>query len=117
MVLVAILFAFFRYSRMGLAMRAVAFDQEVALAQGVSVGFVFALVVGDRRCTRNRRGGVRIHRRRSRPAVVDHRAEALPVIILGGLDSLGGAVIAGLAIACRVARCHLRRGHCALAWR
>ena len=33
MVLVAILFAFFRYSRMGLAMRAVAFDQEVALAQ------------------------------------------------------------------------------------
>jgi len=43
MVLVAILFAFFRYSRMGLAMRAVAFDQEVALAQGVSVGFVFAL--------------------------------------------------------------------------
>lgn len=42
-VLVALLFAFFRYTRMGLAMRAVAEDQEVALAQGVSVGAVFAL--------------------------------------------------------------------------
>ncbi|HEX8867234.1 MAG TPA: branched-chain amino acid ABC transporter permease, partial [Lentzea sp.] len=34
------LFAFFRYSRIGLAMRAVAYDQEVALAQGISVGSV-----------------------------------------------------------------------------
>ncbi|HEX2772490.1 MAG TPA: branched-chain amino acid ABC transporter permease, partial [Micromonosporaceae bacterium] len=42
-VLVAALFAFFRYTRMGLAMRAAAYDQEAALAQGVSVGAVFAL--------------------------------------------------------------------------
>ena len=40
---VAVLFAFFRFSRVGLAMRAVAHDQEVALAQGISVGSVFAL--------------------------------------------------------------------------
>ena len=33
------LFAFFRYTRMGLAMRAAAYDQEAALAQGVSVGW------------------------------------------------------------------------------
>lgn len=42
-VLVALLFAFFRYTRYGLAMRAAAFDQETALAQGISVGAVFAL--------------------------------------------------------------------------
>src|SRR5215216_3193603 len=42
-VLVAALFAFFRYTRMGLAMRAASEDQEAALAQGVSVGAVFAL--------------------------------------------------------------------------
>jgi branched-chain amino acid transport system permease protein len=98
MVLVAILFAFFRYSRMGLAMRAVAFDQEVALAQGVSVGFVFALswaIAGALATV----AGVFI----STGAGVDQQLwiialKALPVIILGGLDSLGGAVVAGLAI-------------------
>ncbi len=98
MVLVAILFAFFRYSRMGLAMRAVAFDQEVALAQGVSVGFVFALswAIAGALATI---AGVFV----STGAGVDQQLwiialKALPVIILGGLDSLGGAVIAGLAI-------------------
>jgi branched-chain amino acid transport system permease protein len=98
MVLVAILFAFFRYSRMGLAMRAVALDQEVALAQGVSVGFVFALswaIAGALATV----AGVFV----STGAGVDQQLwiialKALPVIILGGLDSLGGAVIAGLAI-------------------
>jgi branched-chain amino acid transport system permease protein len=98
MVLVAILFAFFRYSRMGLAMRAVAFDQEVALAQGVSVGFVFALswaIAGALATV----AGVFV----STGAGVDQQLwiialKALPVIILGGLDSLGGAVIAGLSI-------------------
>jgi branched-chain amino acid transport system permease protein len=98
MVLVAILFAFFRYSRMGLAMRAVAFDQEVALAQGVSVGFVFALswaIAGALATV----AGVFV----STGAGVDQQLwiialKALPVIILGGLDSLGGAVIAGLVI-------------------
>jgi branched-chain amino acid transport system permease protein len=98
MVLVAILFAFFRYSRMGLAMRAVAFDQEVALAQGVSVGFVFALswAIAGALATI---AGVFL----STGAGVDQQLwiialKALPVIVLGGLDSLGGAVIAGLAI-------------------
>ena len=98
MVLVTILFAFFRYSRIGLAMRAVAFDQEVALAQGVSVGFVFALswaIAGALATV----AGVFV----STGAGVDQQLwiialKALPVIILGGLDSLGGAVIAGLAI-------------------
>jgi branched-chain amino acid transport system permease protein len=98
MVLVAILFAFFRYSRMGLAMRAVAFDQEVALAQGVSVGMVFMLswAIAGALATI---AGVFV----STGAGVDQQLwiiafKALPVIILGGLDSLGGAVIAGLAI-------------------
>ncbi|MEV1143131.1 branched-chain amino acid ABC transporter permease, partial [Micromonospora sp. NPDC049799] len=40
--LVAGLFAFFRFTRTGLAMRAAALDQEAALAHGVSVGAVFA---------------------------------------------------------------------------
>ncbi|HEU5470498.1 MAG TPA: branched-chain amino acid ABC transporter permease [Actinophytocola sp.] len=98
MVLVAILFAFFRYSRMGLAMRAAAFDQEVALAQGVSVGTVFSLswaIAGALAAV----AGMFV----STGAGVDQQLwiialKALPVIILGGLDSLGGAVIAGLIV-------------------
>ena len=97
-VLVALLFGFFRYTRMGLAMRAVAEDQEAALAQGVSVGAVFALswvlaaglaaVAGSFAAA-----GVSVDNTFWPVALY-----ALPVIILGGLDSLPGAVVAGLVI-------------------
>ncbi len=97
-VLVAILFAFFQFTRMGLAMRAAAYDQEAALAQGVSVGGVFSLswaIAGALAAV----GGTF--------AAIGGSVEstlwiialvALPVIILGGLDSLPGAVIGGLLV-------------------
>jgi branched-chain amino acid transport system permease protein len=93
-----LLFLFFRFTPIGLAMRAAALDQEAAMAQGVNVGTVFATswalagglaaVAGVFAAT----GGP-----------VDQNIwivalAALPVIILGGLDSLGGAVLAGLLI-------------------
>ncbi|NUT52258.1 MAG: branched-chain amino acid ABC transporter permease [Saccharothrix sp.] len=95
---VAVLFAFFRYSRVGLAMRAVAHDQEVALAQGISVGSVFALswaIAGGLAAL----AGVFV----ATGAGVDQQLwvialKALPAIILGGLDSLGGAVVGGVAV-------------------
>jgi branched-chain amino acid transport system permease protein len=95
---VAALFAFFRYSRMGLAMRATSYDQEVALAQGVSVGWVFALSWAIAGALAGLAGvflsaGVGLEQTLWVTAL-----KALPVIILGGLDSLGGAVVAGLAI-------------------
>ena len=98
-VLVAALFAFFRYTRMGLAMRAAAFDQEAAMSQGVSVGAVFATswaIAGALATV----GGVFVA---SGTANVESTMwiialVALPVIILGGLDSLPGAVISGLGV-------------------
>jgi branched-chain amino acid transport system permease protein len=97
-VLVALLFAFFRYTRMGLAMRAVSEDQEAALAQGVSVGAVFALswaLAGALAAVAGTfaAAGVSVDNTFWPIALY-----ALPVIILGGLDSLPGAVVAGLAI-------------------
>jgi branched-chain amino acid transport system permease protein len=96
--LVAGLFAFFRYTRMGLAMRAASYDQEAALAQGVSVGAVFAVswfmaaalaaVAGTFAAIG---GGVS-------ESLWIVALVALPVIILGGLDSLPGAVLGGLII-------------------
>jgi len=96
--LVAALFAFFRYTRMGLAMRAASFDQEAALAQGVSVGAVFALSWFLAGALASVAGtfvavGGSVSEQLWLVALT-----ALPVIILGGLDSLPGAVIGGLAV-------------------
>jgi len=97
-VIVLGLFAFFRWAPIGIAMRAAALDQEAAMAQGVNVGTVFsvswalagglAAVAGSFAATGNQ---------------LDQNfwlvaLAALPVIILGGLDSLGGAVVGGLII-------------------
>ena len=97
-VVVTVLFVFFKYSRIGLAMRATAFDQEVALAQGISVGTVFALswvIAGALAALAGTLAGT--------SAGVDQQTwilalKALPAIILGGLDSIGGAVIGGLVV-------------------
>ncbi|QSB13708.1 branched-chain amino acid ABC transporter permease [Natronosporangium hydrolyticum] len=97
-VLVTALFLFFRYTRIGLAMRAVAEDQEVALAQGVGVGMVFALSWAMAGGLAAVAGAFAAAGRSVDPQFWLIALTALPVIILGGLDSLVGAVVAGLAI-------------------
>ncbi len=97
-VIVSVLFWFYQYTRYGLAMRAAAFDQETALTQGVNVGSVFALswalagalaaIAGTLLAT-----SAGVDRQIWIVALV-----ALPAIILGGLDSLPGAVVGGLAV-------------------
>lgn len=98
-VLVAMLLAFFKYSRMGLAMRATAFDQEVALTQGVSVSTVFA-VSWAIAAVLAMFGGVFI----GSGFGLDRSAgvialKALPVVVVGGLDSIAGALVGALIIA------------------
>lgn len=96
-VIVALLLAFFKYSRMGLAMRATSFDQEVALAQGISVGTVFALswaIAGALAAVAGAflgTGGID-------QTTWIQALKALPAIILGGLDSVSGAVVGGFAV-------------------
>jgi branched-chain amino acid transport system permease protein len=97
-ILVTALFLFFRYTRMGLAMRAAAYDQEAALAQGVSVGAVFATswaIAGALAAV----GGTFAAVGSSVDSTLWIVAlVALPVIILGGLDSLPGAVLGGVLV-------------------
>lgn len=97
-IIVAALFAFFRWTPIGLAMRAAALDQEAAMAQGVNVGTVFAVSWGLA-------GGLAAIAGvfAATGGSLDQNLwivalAALPVIILGGLDSLGGAVLGGLII-------------------
>jgi branched-chain amino acid transport system permease protein len=97
---VAAFFAFFRFTSLGLAMRATALDQEAALAQGMSAKRVFAsswaiaggvAALAGVTISAGISGGVN-------PQVQFIALLAFPAIILGGLDSPGGAVIGGVII-------------------
>jgi branched-chain amino acid transport system permease protein len=97
-VVVAFLWWFFRRTRHGLAMTAAAFDQEAALTQGVSVGSVFAMSWAMAGALAAIAGAFL-----ATGSGVDQQLwiialAALPAIVLGGLDSLEGAVIGGLAV-------------------
>ncbi len=94
------LLLFFRRSKYGIAMRATADDQQAAMSMGISIKVMFAfawslaavtaalagLMIGE---TSVGLSGQEI-------PVVGLRA--FPVIILGGLDSIAGAIIGGLLI-------------------
>jgi branched-chain amino acid transport system permease protein len=94
-------FFFFR-TRTGIAMRAVAFDQEAALAQGISVGRVFAIAWGAAAalamiaavCASMSPIGVGTVTLGTTALAL----RALPAVILGGLDSVQGALVGGLVI-------------------
>jgi len=86
-------------SRIGLAMRATSLDQETALAQGVNVGRMFSLAWAMSAALAALAGmliGTGVGGVEATTALV--ALKALPVIILGGLDSIEGAVVAGLVI-------------------
>ncbi|MBW2337921.1 MAG: branched-chain amino acid ABC transporter permease [Deltaproteobacteria bacterium] len=88
----------FKLTRTGVAMRATASDQQAALSMGISVRWVFALswsygavaaVIGG--IVIGNISGISIY-------LGDIGLKVLAVIILGGLDSIGGAIIGGLII-------------------
>jgi branched-chain amino acid transport system permease protein len=97
------IFYFFR-TRLGIAMRAVAFDQEAALAQGISVGKVFAVAWGASAALAAIAGvlssGAPIGTGVVSAGITGLAFRALPAVILGGLDSVSGALVGGLLIGC-----------------
>ncbi len=89
---------FFKKSRMGVAMRAVADNQQVAQAMGINVERYFALAWAMGGIVAALSGivwgsmlGVDVQ-----IAVVG--LKVFPVVILGGLDSIGGALVGGLIV-------------------
>ena len=98
LIVVAILAVFFKYSRTGLAMRAAAFDQETALAQGINVGTVFALSWAIAGALAAIAGGFVGTGQGIDQASWVIALKALPAIIIGGLDSIPGAVVGGLLV-------------------
>jgi branched-chain amino acid transport system permease protein len=97
--LLAAFSVFFKFTLTGMAMRATADNQQVALSLGVSVKGIFALswciatvvstlggiILGSVR------GGVDF-------SLADLGLKVFPVVILGGLDSIMGAIVGGILI-------------------
>ena len=97
--IILLLNIFFRVSKYGVAMRATSFDQEAALAQGINVGRIFGLVwfiAGILAAFAGFfiTGGFNTLSQTS--FVVALRA--LPAVVIGGLDSIPGAVVGSIII-------------------
>ncbi|MDT7884144.1 MAG: branched-chain amino acid ABC transporter permease [Thermoflexus sp.] len=92
------LVAFFRYTRWGLAMQAMADDEMAAMALGISPKFVYAaawalafMAAGVGGSLLGNINGVNI-------AVGYLGLLVLPAVVLGGLNSIPGAIVGGLII-------------------
>jgi branched-chain amino acid transport system permease protein len=90
---------FFKYSSQGIYMRSVADNQPAAMSLGVHVRRVFALswAIAALVCAMSGivlgiLNGISVH------DISKVGLKVFPVVILGGLDSIGGAILAGVII-------------------
>jgi branched-chain amino acid transport system permease protein len=89
---------FYTRSRDGIAMRAVADDQQAALVQGISVRRTFALAWALAGVTAVFGGALVANLIGVSGAVSSFGLLVFPVVIVGGLDSVPGAVVGGAVI-------------------
>ena len=90
---------FFKVSKYGIAMRATSLDQEASLAQGINVGRIFGLVwfIGGILAAFAGffiTGGFNLLTQASFISAF----RALPAVVIGGLDSIPGAIVGSLII-------------------
>jgi len=96
--LLAVFSVFFKYSKAGVAMRATAFNQQVAQSMGISVKYIFAMswVIS---AVVSGIGGVLIGNINGINNTLYHFGlKVFPATILGGLDSILGAALGGMII-------------------
>ncbi len=97
-VVLAAFTAFFRWSRHGVAMRAVADDQQAALVQGISVTRIFALAWAMASVSALIGGLLIADIAEVSQNLAGFGLVVFPVVILGGLDSVPGTIIGGVVI-------------------
>jgi branched-chain amino acid transport system permease protein len=98
MLVIALFVLFFQYSKWGLDMRAVAEDHQAAMCMGVSIKVVFVLawVIA---AVLAYIGGVLLGSINGVSTSLHHiAANCFPVVLLGGLESIPGVLIAGLVV-------------------
>jgi branched-chain amino acid transport system permease protein len=89
---------FFRASKYGLAMRATAFNQQVAQSLGISVKNVFAMAWAISATVSAVAGIVVAVVNGVSSGLSAYGIKVFPAVILGGLDSIAGSVIGGIII-------------------
>lgn len=95
-VFLVVFYLFFTRSRLGVAMRAVADDQQAAMVVGINVPRVFALswAIAGLAATA---GGIIWGNQIGVDTFLNLIGlKVFPVVILGGLESIGGAILGGL---------------------
>jgi branched-chain amino acid transport system permease protein len=97
-VLVAVLAVFFSRTRIGRALRAVADDHQAALAVGIPLRQIWTIVWGVAGAVALVAGLLWGARNGVQYALTFVALKALPVLILGGFESVPGAIVGGLII-------------------
>ncbi len=97
-ILLIIFVSFFKYTRWGLAMQATADDEMAALSLGISARFVYSIAwaiafmaAGVGGTLLGNLSGVNI-------SIAHMGLTVLPAVVLGGLNSVAGAIVGGIAI-------------------
>lgn len=98
LLLLVAIWAFFRYSRFGIAMRAVASDDRTALLMGISAPRVHALAWAASSVIAGIGGVFFALSYDLSPAMFQLGLKAFPATILGGLDAVLGSGLGGLLI-------------------
>ena len=97
-VILALFTVFFRFYKEGIAMRAVADDQQAAMSMGVSVSRIFAWAWSISAVVAAIAGALLANIVGVGPELASFGLHVFPVVILGGLDSIPGALLGGLII-------------------
>ena len=97
-VAVLVLTVFFRFSRQGIALRAAADDQQAAMSMGIRISWVFALSWALSASVAAAAGILLGNLTGVNFTLADIGLQVFPVVILGGLDSIPGAIVGGLVI-------------------
>lgn len=98
-ILLVIFMLFFRFSKEGIAMRATADDQQAALSMGISVKKVFAMAWSIAAVVAAIAGIIVANIiGLNATSLASFGLRVFPVVILGGLDSIPGAIVGGIII-------------------
>jgi branched-chain amino acid transport system permease protein len=97
-VLVTLLALFFNKTRIGRALRAVADDHQAALAVGIPLKYIWAIVWAVAGFVALVAGLLWGARNGVQFALTFVALKALPVLILGGFESIAGAIVGGLIV-------------------
>lgn len=97
-VLITVFAIFFKFANMGIGMKAVANDQDASLLMGISVRKIFGLSWAISAVVAAIGGVLLSNIMYLHPSLSSVGIKVFPAVVLGGLDSIPGAIVGGIII-------------------